>query len=436
MSANNKVIAGDYEGLIIIDNTILSVILATKRQAAGIDIPADENDIEIPLDPKHIQSYKVVPSKGDDSQLVDVVFRDGKRSLIQLDSIAYEAFIKKNFNLDSYKQSEKKPIILGEIAEGKEQNSFQDNKAHNSQSFDNKEFINIQRGKTVNGSKIYGTDHIPFYQQKWFVIICLVIFFPLGLALLLISKAFSKITKIIVTLGFIGFIVYLCSLSGEAQNTAQKSNNTEAITETASEQTTTPEVKEEISKEAKKVDLSSKIAKGADSPMTRKGYPKTYKTWGKAYFNRINEMLPKVALKVAESDKCDIVSYVGLSDNRSTPRKEAVFFADCKNGERFYISEKELNVNKKVESVQEKNSKYDDFTYIQSCAEYTKKQMNHPSTFDYSMFNTSVYHAPNTGRIVVTLPCEAKNSFNLEIEMTAKCYFDDRGLIDFELKEE
>ena len=62
--------------------------------------------------------------------------------------------------------------------------------------------------------------------------------------------------------------------------------------------------------------------------------------------------------------------------------------------------------------------------------------MNHPSTFDYSMFNTSVYHAPNTGRIVVTLPCEAKNSFNLEIEMTAKCYFDDRGLIDFELKEE
>ena len=60
--------------------------------------------------------------------------------------------------------------------------------------------------------------------------------------------------------------------------------------------------------------------------------------------------------------------------------------------------------------------------------------MNHPSTFDYSFFNSVVYKAP-TGRIVVTMPCEAKNSFNLEVEMEAKCYFDDRGMVDFSIQE-
>lgn len=76
---------------------------------------------------------------------------------------------------------------------------------------ENKEFINIQQGKTVNGSKVYSPDHIPFYHQKWFVIICLFIVPVLGLALLLFSKAFSRITKTIISLCFIGFIVYYMS---------------------------------------------------------------------------------------------------------------------------------------------------------------------------------------------------------------------------------
>ena len=327
MSSLNKVIAGDYEGYSIIANAIVSPILAAKRQSSGLDIKADENDVEILLIPRNIKSYKIIPSKNEETQLVDVIFHDCKRSLLQLDNSAYETFIKKNFNLDA-DAAPKKPIILGAIDESDAQSLDKEEVKKDAVFSENKEFINIQQGKTVKGAKIYGSDHIPFYQKKWFVIICIFIFFPLGLALLLISKDFSKITKIIITLGFIGFIVYLCSLSGEAQKTAQSTSNTEETKEIVSLQSKSPEVKEE-----KKIDLASKIQKGADSPMTQESYPKTYKTWGKAYFNRLNEMMPKVALKAAESDKCDMVTWVGLSDSRSTPKKEAVFFADCKNGE-------------------------------------------------------------------------------------------------------
>ena len=428
MSSLNKVIAGDYEGYSIIANAIVSPILAAKRQSSGLDIKADENDVEILLIPRNIKSYKIIPSKNEETQLVDVIFHDCKRSLLQLDNSAYETFIKKNFNLDA-DAAPKKPIILGAIDESDAQSLDKEEVKKDAVFSENKEFINIQQGKTVKGAKIYGSDHIPFYQKKWFVIICIFIFFPLGLALLLISKDFSKITKIIITLGFIGFIVYLCSLSGEAQKTAQSTSNTEETKEIVSLQSKSPEVKEE-----KKIDLASKIQKGADSPMTQESYPKTYKTWGKAYFNRLNEMMPKVALKAAESDKCDMVTWVGLSDSRSTPKKEAVFFADCKNGERFYISENDLKTDKKAESVKESTAKFNDSAYIEACADYAKRKMNHPSTFDYSFFNSVVYKAP-TGRIVVTMPCEAKNSFNLEVEMEAKCYFDDRGMVDFSIQE-
>ena len=423
MSAINRVIAGDYENFTIIDNTILSPILATKRQLAEHSVSADKGDIEIPLTPKYIKSYKIVPSKNDESTLVDVFFHDGKRSLLQLDPSAYETFIKKNFNLDSYKEPEKEAIIIGEIAKDKEESS---ETIREKETEERKEFINIQQGKTVKGARIYDTNQIPIYQRKWFVIALLFLFPPLGLLLFWVSKAFSKSAKVVFTACIAGLIIFAINQEPTPNNI--DSNNIAATETPANQSIDTQEEKPEA------VDSASKIAKGADSPMTQKGFPKTYKTWGKEYFNRINKMFPQVALKAAESERCDMVTYVGLSENRSIPKKEAVLFAECKNGERFYFSERDLKSDKKARSVQEQTEEINEGLYIDACIDHTKRQLTHPSSFDYSWLNTLVYKAPG-GRVVVTMPCEAKNSFNLEIEMEAKCYFDDRGLVDFSLNE-
>ena len=427
MSANNKVIAGDYEGLVIIDNTILSVILATKRQAAGIDIPADENDIEIPLDPKHIQSYKVVPSKGDDSQLVDVVFRDGKRSLIQLDSIAYEAFIKKNFNLDSYKQPEKKPIILGEIAEGKEQNSSSSN---NSNFVDNKQFIEIRKTTTIGNAKISSNsdDADPFYKKGWFILLALLFIYPIGLILLWKSRRFALAGKVLCS-------VFLFVLWLPLFMIAVIDKPTKVQTQTQNDITTTQEQQEQ-KQEEKKIDLASKIADGAIVSYTQKAFPKTYKKWGKQNVETMNKLMPEFALLVASSDKCDIVTEVNLSDNRSTPKKEMVFWAGCKNGERFYMTDNDIKSKEKPISDSEYLAEGRFSGRFETvCAEIAKQSLTHPSTFDYSSFGVD-YHMSQAGTVEVILPFEAKNSFNLTIGMEARCYFDStRGVFDFSIKE-
>lgn len=432
MSSLNKVIAGDYEGYSIIANAILSPILAAKRQSSGLDIKADENDVEILLIPKNIKSYKIIPSKNEETQLVDVIFRDGKRSLLQLDNSAYETFIKKNFNLDA-EAAPKKTIILGAINESNAQSLDKDEVKKDAVFSENKEFINIQQGKTVDGVKISSNSKNkaePFYKKGWFVLLTLLFIYPVGVILLWTSKKFALAGKVICSIIFL-----LIWLPGFMASVVDKPNGTQKQDVITSQEQQSVQQEETKQEEVKAVDPASKIQKGADSPMTQESYPKTYKTWGRAYFNRLNEMMPKVALKAAESDKCDMVTWVGLSDSRSTPKKEAVFFADCKNGERFYISENDLKTDKKAESVQEQTGKNQDGAYIIACRDYTKDQMNHPSTFDYSLLNTTVYRAPDTGRVLVTMPFEAKNSFNLKLEMTAKCYFDDRGLIGFEVNE-
>lgn len=85
-------------------------------------------------------------------------------------------------------------------------------------------------------------------------------------------------------------------------------------------------------------------------PYTEKGYLKLYATWGKKWVDNINTMMPLVVKKVAANPKCDAPSIADLSDNRSIVKQEAVFFVDCVNGERFYISQNELTDETNVEA--------------------------------------------------------------------------------------
>ena len=76
------------------------------------------------------------------------------------------------------------------------------------------------------------------------------------------------------------------------------------------------------------------IAKRSDAP-------KFYDKWGKATIDRSNRLIKKAARKAEESPDCDSVEWVAMSDNMSKP-DEIVWYADCTNGNRRYVSEKSL----------------------------------------------------------------------------------------------
>lgn len=84
-------------------------------------------------------------------------------------------------------------------------------------------------------------------------------------------------------------------------------------------------------------------------PYDKKHYPKLYTQWGDKGLKHVNDLMPKVINKVAKSPKCDEPEIIEVSD-KSTPKVEAIFFVDCKNHERFYVSEKQLNNNEPLVS--------------------------------------------------------------------------------------
>lgn len=160
-------------------------------------------------------------------------------------------------------------------------------------------------------------------------------------------------------------------------------------------------------------------------PYTEKGYPKLYATWGKKWVDDINTMMPLVVKKVAANPKCDAPSIADLSDNRSIVKQEAVFFVDCVNGERFYISQNELtdetNVEAESDMLSGKSSQY-----IQPCRDMIKAQLSYPSTFDESFASVSAFKG-TSGNMVVEIDFTAKNSIGAELPQSARCVFGTNG---------
>lgn len=160
-------------------------------------------------------------------------------------------------------------------------------------------------------------------------------------------------------------------------------------------------------------------------PYTEKSYPKLYATWGKKWVDDINIMMPLVVKRVAANPKCDAPSIADLSDNRSIVKQEAVFFVDCVNGERFYISQNELTEDTNVEA--ESNMLVGKPSqYIQSCRDMIKEQLSYPSTFDESFGGVSAFKG-TSGNMVVEIDFTAKNAIGAELPQSARCVFGTNG---------
>lgn len=171
---------------------------------------------------------------------------------------------------------------------------------------------------------------------------------------------------------------------------------------------------------AKKQKIDGKIASGVrEFKYDKKTYPKLYKQWGEKAVKEMNGYLPRIAEHVARENSCDAVESVDISDARSNPKaKQMVFFVDCRNGKRFFVSTDDLNSGRK--STAEQDKEIDNSAVISQCDAAIKAQLNHPGTFDPHLLDTATGVNPN-GNILVTRGFTAKNGLGMQIDYRAYC---------------
>lgn len=136
------------------------------------------------------------------------------------------------------------------------------------------------------------------------------------------------------------FVPFIASCSSEDITEYKDTSDTELLEKSNSTSNTPVEI---IVPSEQSISTTEKDYSDVVIPYTEKSYPKLYAAWGKEWVDDINTMLPAVVKIVSKNPQCDAPSIADLSDNRSIVRQEAVFFVDCVNGERFYISQKDLS---------------------------------------------------------------------------------------------
>lgn len=167
--------------------------------------------------------------------------------------------------------------------------------------------------------------------------------------------------------------------------------------------------------------------------ITKDEYPKIYSTWGKEWIDKINNMMPLAVEAVAANTKCDSPEMIGLSENRSTPKKEAVFFVDCANYERFFVSQNELKEGTELHAESEVLAG-DPSKYIEPCKDLIKAQLTYPSSFNGVFGGTNAFKG-TSGNIVVEIDFTAKNGLGNEIPQSAKCLFTTSGTSEITLQD-
>ena len=182
------------------------------------------------------------------------------------------------------------------------------------------------------------------------------------------------------------------------------------------------------------LDPKEKLPKMDSQLMRKKSYPKMYASLGAKRMDALNKLIPEVGLRVAKSDTCDRVINISYSQQRSS-KSEAVFFVDCANKERFYVSEDELSSQEPAVpvSVREAIFKHSDIDYRMHCEEEIKGRLQFPSTYDSEFMGTQTRFTGT--KYLVRINFEAKNGFGNELPYVGVCTYDDRGIADVQLKQ-
>ena len=164
------------------------------------------------------------------------------------------------------------------------------------------------------------------------------------------------------------------------------------------------------------------------------GWDKTRREWGRAGVAKVNRLMPAAAARVAASPECDSVIAVGLSSDRGRAPNDPVFFIDCNNKRRFYVSEADLAKEEPAVSRNAQVAGVSDSGAIATCERSVRQQLNLPSSYDRDLLNTRVLRS-EYGTVNVQFTFQAKNRLGVEANLRATCFVDDRGVHPAEIEE-
>lgn len=165
----------------------------------------------------------------------------------------------------------------------------------------------------------------------------------------------------------------------------------------------------------------------AINTLTRDNNPKLFKQWGQPGFDRINTLMPLAAAQVARAPDCDALYYIDLSA-KSTPNGPITFFADCKNGKRFFVNEADIAAGTAAQSDAENAANTSDSVALATCHNAIKAQIKNPKSLKPSTTGVDI-HRPASGNIIVLAKFKSRNEIGIEVPQTARCDLNSQGQI-------
>lgn len=175
-----------------------------------------------------------------------------------------------------------------------------------------------------------------------------------------------------------------------------------------------------------------KISQSAFSAYTKEQYPNTFSKYG-SRINEIEGLRKKAAEVPVDSGKCDYVLTSELSVDDKSTVNNPIFWIDCRNGQRIYISESQIKDGAPILTQKEKS--WDKQNAISACQREIKDRALIPSKVDiHTILGTSFYRAPTTHNVVLRMDFNAKNPLGAYIPYTAICHFEPGEIGNIEIQ--
>lgn len=169
-----------------------------------------------------------------------------------------------------------------------------------------------------------------------------------------------------------------------------------------------------------KTDPRTRIDPYVFEPYAKSGYPKLAAKLGRSW-SRIQALREAAAVKAIETNNCDHVELAEVSDARTT-RENITVFVDCRNRERFYVSEADVAASSNP--VAQSARTVGRSQAIEACAEAARRAATYPSLVDaHTWAGASFTSDRTTGGARVLLDFEATNAFGDELPYRANCLF-------------
>lgn len=168
---------------------------------------------------------------------------------------------------------------------------------------------------------------------------------------------------------------------------------------------------------------ATEVVKDVYSPILQSNHPDFYAAWGENWVNKINVFGPMAAEYFASKNICKKIEMSGIDKKQSKIKDRVVFFVDCANGKRYFVSMNKLEEKDRLWYLKSKLRQIDEKQYMGRCITAIKNHAEHPSLINFEKAKKEIV-LTKTNDLGVLIHFTTKNSFGEKQELTGFCDFE------------